>query len=250
MRRKPAHLDMLPLLDVIMVIVFVFATIQEKELESTRDDHARATAAMDQKAASLAERLKDAERRADEGEVFQQVAERLERLLKAARVVSEQREKERARLKEELQAAKQAANKKLAKNLHRYQMESVLEALLKRSSVVEVELGPGPTEGADIGSRCCYRKDPRAQKWSACGIMPADGARVAEWLRGAAAGMMSTLAETKGGNALVIIRQGEGAIWRSGEKLQQLFRSREPDRRGFVEVLPLPLAKGCNGGGG
>ena len=43
-RRSSRHIDMLPLLDVFMVVLFVFATIQEDEHEAERAEFERIVA--------------------------------------------------------------------------------------------------------------------------------------------------------------------------------------------------------------
>ena len=61
-RRSIRHIDMLPLLDVFMVVLFVFATIQEDEHEAERIEFERLVAQLDGQQAEAATRLEVAER--------------------------------------------------------------------------------------------------------------------------------------------------------------------------------------------
>jgi hypothetical protein len=210
-RRPLTKLDLLPLLDVILVVVFVLATI----VEGREEVHASAEAANAQRIDVLT---------AD----------------------SENLKRDAADAQDRLEALRQSAEETLDERFggsEDYRQESLMEHLLKRSSIVEVELDTAV--GPDPASRCCYRTDPRRDGWLTCGDMPANAEAQPDWVNGDGRGLFTALSETKAGNAMVVIRQGYGAIWRSGERLRRTVRSREPDRRGYVEVLPFEVAKAC-----
>lgn len=111
-RRSNRHIDMLPLLDVFMVVLFVFATIQEGEHEAERAEFERLATQLDvsarQQQAVAATRLKVAERGAADAK---DTAERLAAQLDAS---AQQQAEVTARLEaaeREAADAKDAADK-------------------------------------------------------------------------------------------------------------------------------------------
>ena len=81
-RRSSRHIDMLPLLDVFMVVMFVFATIQEDEHEAERAESEHLAAQLDaseQQQAEVTARLEVAEREAADAKAeFEHLAAQLD----------------------------------------------------------------------------------------------------------------------------------------------------------------------------
>ncbi len=249
MKRRGAGVDLLPLLDVMMTVTFTFATIREVELggavtvaATARTERLRA----EERAVSAEDQRRDAVTRAAAAEALadRATAQRAASETVRAAAVAAQKHLER-----KLADANHEA-KLLRERAHAApdgeRIDSVLAHLLKRSSVVEVEL-VGVVEGAGgvPENRCCFRADPRGAQWASCGVLPAQAADLDEWARDAGE-LFRALEETKGGNAIAVVRQASSATYRSGEKLERFIRERVPDRTVYREERGLDLpARSC-----
>ncbi|NVB38995.1 hypothetical protein G6O69_14225 [Pseudenhygromyxa sp. WMMC2535] len=232
-RRRSRHaVDMLPLLDVFMVVLFVFATIQESELDSTTSERDSATRALDaarDRNAALEEALAEtralARGAASELEAYAQACGPREAggpRCPAAHTPDAQRY---AELRE---------------------LEAIHERLLDNIGVFEVELEGAPDpEGERLVNRCCVRADPPKGGWVACGEVPGDPEAREAWLDAGGEGLLDVLGRTRGGKAIVLLRQGGRARFRLSNDLAATLRERLPDHRVYdgmtSEALRCPL---------
>ena len=212
MTRRRHRLDLLPLLDVFMVVLFVFATMREQELDASvgREEE------LQDVLASTRLQLVRAERRAD------QAAERDE-IEDAQRAEAAQLREEAEQAREALQALR-AQTEAAAPGEDVVRQHEVYRRLLDHFTVYEIEIAGVEVESA-IGNRCCYRVDVQ-QGWRTCGDVPAVAADREAWLDAGGGGLLDALRKTKGGNALTIVRQDEVATHRVAAKLGELLRRR------------------------
>lgn len=223
MRRERHRLDLLPLLDVFMVVLFVFATIQEQRLDETTRD-----------ATALAQEL-DAAKRA--------LVEREAELLAAADGTELEAVRERLRERDatiaEVKANAQATIAGLAAGDDAVRRQSVLVKLLDRYSVFEIEIAGDADETGAVINRCCYRTDPLSTTWTPCGAIPSVAQARTTWWDEGGGGLDLALRRTKGGNAMTIIRQDERASWRIAARLEELLRDRFADQQVYDEGVTL-----------
>ena len=231
-RRSIRHIDMLPLLDVFMVVLFVFATIQEDEHEAERAEFERLVAQLDvsarQQQAEAATRLKEAERGAADAKAeserlaaqlnasAQQQAEVIARLEVAERDAADAKEatnKLRAKVasfvKPFTPSKKDAPGGDDAQEVDEAlrQLE-VLDKLLDHYTVFEIEVvGEADADGSAVTNRCCYRTDTFKTPWKSCETVPYGKAELDAWLQDGGDGLVAALRRTKGGNAMTVIRQ-------------------------------------------
>lgn len=238
MKRRRHSLDLLPLLDVFMVVLFVFATIQERQL----GDSASASAAMERELAALKARVA-------EPEAASETIARL-RADQAASAASETAAQgalaDAQRAQTELHAAMdqlRAAAEDAAKNgttagSEVLRRQEILARLLDHFSVFEIEVD-GEVGGDGVTNHCCYRTEPIDGAWTSCGRLPAVTAELQDWLAEGGAGLIEALRRTRGGNALTIVRQNERATWRIGRKLEEQLRERFPDHKIYGEGVAV-----------
>lgn len=234
MRRRQFHrLDMLPLLDVFMVVLFVFASIQETAHETVTQRSERLVAEL--------------ERTANEGS---QVERRLRAQLETAESAKTRAQDEAARRRAEAETSKaalamlreraEAATERVPENLDEaLRQQEVLSKLLDHFSVFEIEIAGVADDSGAVTNTCCYRADLDASGWISCGTVPAPLAEVEDWLEDGAAGLLDALRRTKGGNAMTLIRQDETATYRIASTLEAGLRSRFPDHKLYNEGVAL-----------
>ncbi|PCC67921.1 hypothetical protein SAMN02745121_04736 [Nannocystis exedens] len=227
MKRRRRHaLDLLPLLDVFMVVLFVFATIQEGQLDAS----ATAAAALEAELQQLRARQIDPDelarlRRAEATATADVAAARAE-LARASETQTELR----AALEQLRTAAEQAAATATTSGAEALRRQEVLARLLDHFSVFEIEID-GELAGDAVVNHCCYRTEPLAGAWKTCGVMPAATAELQDWLADGGAGLADALRRTRGGNAMTIVRQNERATWRVARKLEEQLRERFPEHK-------------------
>ena len=209
MRRVRHRLDLLPLLDVFMVVLFVFATIQEQKLDL-------ATRALQSREAEL-------QSAPDAGE--------------AAAMRERVRELEDTLV--EMRASAQATLAGLAAGDDAVRRQSVLVKLLDRYSVFELEISGDIDENGAVINRCCYRTDPLSQTWTSCGEIPAVALARETWWDEGGGGLDLALRRTKGGNAMTIVRQDERASYRMAARMEELLRDRFADQQIYDEGVSL-----------
>ena len=214
MRRHRHRLDLLPLLDVFMVVLFVFATIQEQRLDET-------TRALKAREAEL-----QAEPDPQVGAPGEADALR-ERLRQAESTIAQVRADARATIAG-LAAGDDAVRR-----------QSVLAKLLDRYSVFELEIAGSVDESGAVVNRCCFRTDPMADAWTDCGAIPPVSTDRTAWWDEGGGGLDLALRRTKGGNAMTVIRQDERASYRIAASMEELLRDRFPDHQIYDEGVSL-----------
>lgn len=251
--QKP--LDMLPLLDVMMVILFAFATIQEGKLADTDEER-------DAKTVALAELIEERDTLADESDQLRKERDVAQEKLDKAEIDKKIREIEQ--LTEMLQA-KLDENKQLKEREKALDMENlrqknaldaleadlrklkelpesqsraeqerknqILERLLEKNKVLEIEMkGTVGTDGL-VTNHCCYRTDPTSQTWESCGAIPPLSENMTRWMQEDRYGLAKALRKTFGGNAITIIRRDNTTTRIVGEALTKLVQQEFPEQK-------------------
>ncbi len=219
-RRTQRALDLLPLLDVFMVILFVFATIQEREvhvssqeLEALRGELARARGELaDVEGQARRDRaaLEAAEAAATQSESEKLAAARRE--LEAAQSAEKRARMESKRSREAVDQIRARVTEQLAsigQGEEVVRREDVLTKLLHQFSVFEIDLVGEEAADGGVINHCCFRVDPFVEAWGSCGRVPAESEALRQWIRQGAGGLEDALRQTRGGNAMTIIRQDE-----------------------------------------
>lgn len=226
-RRRRHQIDLLPLLDVFMVVLFVFATIQEQRLDDTTRDAER-----------LGQRLEAADRALAATAARDRAARQVEDDRKATALTEAQAEAQQ--LRDELQRQRKAVIDErlgVAELLtrmglpeHTLERLQLLSRLLEKHGVLEIELvGRAGDDGVPV-NHCCYRVDPLRDEWHTCGRVPLLAEERERWLDDGANGLTEDLRRTKGGNAMTLVRQDLGVSHGAARHLAELLRSRFPDR--------------------
>ena len=235
MKRRRRHgLDLLPLLDVFMVVLFVFATIQEQQLDVSEHE----LAALRAEASAL--RAASVMRAADPSPAATALArEQSEQALRSEVIATRDELVELkgalARLRQAAEAAAATGATSGAEVLRR---QEVFKKLVDQFSVFEIEIDGALVDGV-VHNRCCYRTEPLSSEWRACGEAPAAADDLRAWLAVGGAGLVDALRRTKGGNALTIVRQNERATFRIGRKLEEQLRDRFPDHKIYDEGVAV-----------
>ncbi len=238
MKRRRHSLDLLPLLDVFMVVLFVFATIQERALGDT----AEAEAAIERELELLKNReaapaIGEAEAKRLRDEHAASAAASREAMAAVTEAQADQAELHAAmdRLRA---AAEDAAKNGTTAGSEVLRRQEILARLLDHFSVFEIEVD-GEIGEAGVINHCCYRSEPIEGAWKSCGQLPAATAELQDWLASGGAGLLEALRRTRGGNALTIVRQNERATWRVGRKLEEQLRERFPDHKIYGEGVAV-----------
>jgi hypothetical protein len=241
--RRRHRLDLLPLLDVFMVVLFVFATMQEHELDVSTERRQQLRDELDvaqqqlgvaqsklatAQATTITEATAAAEQARAEAEQAQQRARQTSEALQALRTETE------------------AALESFAPGEDAVRQHEVYRRLLDHFTVYEIEIhGVGGDDA--VVNRCCYRVDVQSDTWRSCGEVPAAQAQRQGWLDDTGRGLVEALRRTKGGNALTIVRQDEVATYRIASKLGELLRQRFDDHEIYAGMT-APGAVDCTGG--
>ncbi|MFV8749477.1 hypothetical protein ACNOYE_02870 [Nannocystaceae bacterium ST9] len=246
--RTRRSVDMLPLLDVFMVVLFVFATIQEHELE----DSSEALATLERRVEVL-----EVENQAQRGWIA--AAERREQAL-ADQLAAAELEAAKVRdLDEQLAEFRRLCGKatpggplcpaiELDPKTVQEQLatDTLLARLFDNVAVFEIELqGEVDLEREVLRNHCCFRSDPPDGAWQDCGELPSALTEQAAWIADGGQGLLDGLRRTRGGNAIVLIRQGGKARYRLTNDLADALREQLPDHGiyddGEVAELACPL---------
>lgn len=248
MKRRRHGLDLLPLLDVFMVVLFVFATIQEHEL----DDSAQAIAATTTQLAELEAELA----RAREAQVS---AEARATLLDEQRDAAQREAAKLPALEAELAEYRElcgepkpggprcpAIELEPQTTAERLATDALLARLFDNVAVFEIELqGEVDLVQGLRFNHCCFRADPPKGEWRTCGDVPSDSGTRSTWIDDGGQGLLDGLRRTRGGNAIVLLRQGAIADYRLTNDLADALREQLPDHRiyddGEVAELDCPL---------
>ncbi len=220
------RLDMLPLLDVFMVVLFAMTT-------STTDTATTTDAPADADAPTSSE-VRDS--KADDQEALAEARgarDRAEAALSQAQQSSQDAAQRTQALAEALEDLRADATRRGGSPRE----SEVLERLLDQFSVFEIELAGEPGE-AGVRNRCCFRSDLQDQ-WRSCGAVPALEIDREHWLEDGGEGLLEVLRRTKGGNALTLVRQDEDATYRIAGALEDALRERLPEHRIYNEGVSL-----------
>ena len=272
-RRSSRHLDMLPLLDVFMVVLFVFATIQEDEHEAERAEFDRFVAQLHvtarQQQAEAAARLKVAERGAADAKAESEhlaaqldasaqqqakVTARLEAAEREAAYAKEAADKLRAEVasvvKQFILSNKDTPGVDDARGVDEFlRREEVLDKLLNHFTVFEVEV-VGEADADSMTNRCCYRTDTSKTPWKSCETVPYREAELDAWLQDGGDGLVSALRRTKGGNAMTVIRQDTTASYDVVHNLSASLRKFFPEHEIYSMIpkeSPTLVSRLCGG---
>ena len=274
-RRSIRHIDMLPLLDVFMVVLFVFATIQEDEHEAERAEFERLVAHLNvsarQQQAEAATRLDVAERGAADAKVeserlaaqldasVQQQAEVTARLEAAEREAADAKEAADKLRVEVASVVKQfiLSNRDTlgvddAQGVDEFlRREEVLDKLLDHFTVFEVEIvGEADADRNTLTNRCCYRTDTSKTPWKSCETVPSRPAELDAWLQDGGDGLVAALRRTKGGNAMTVIRQDTTASHKVARRLEDSLLKFFPEHKIYnmtPEESPTLVSRLCGG---
>ena len=274
-RRSNRHIDMLPLLDVFMVVLFVFATIQEGEHEAERAEFERLATQLDvsarQQQAEAAARIEVAERGAADAKAESErlaaqldasaqqqteVTARLEAAEREAADAKEAADKLRAEaasvVKQFILSNKDAPGGGDAQEVDEFlRREEVLDKLLNHFTVFEVEVvGEADADGGTVTNRCCYRTDTSKTPWKSCETVPHRAAELDAWLQDGGDGLVAALRRTKGGNAMTVIRQDRTATYRVARSLSASLLKFFPEHEIYSmipEESPTLVSRLCGG---
>jgi hypothetical protein len=223
MKRARTRLDLLPLLDVFMVVLFVFATIQEQQVEVTT----QGVEAERERAAALESELAEAQARLAADPPSTQTQELREEL--------RQRDEALAELRAEVRGTLDG----LATGDDAIRERDVLAKLLDRYSVFEIEIDGEIDDSGAVVNHCCFRDDPLSSVWQSCADVPVLEGERGAWLDTGAGGLVAALRRTKGGNAMTIVRQSDRATYRIAAALEGALRERFADHQIYDEGVGL-----------
>lgn len=245
------RLDLLPLLDVFMVVLFVFATIQEQQLgDSTRDAEQ-----LQEQVAQAQQTLEQVQKQQHEFEQAHQ-HEQTQREAEQARenVAKAEAEREVERLRKEVERLRQSVSeheRETRDELERMglpddalQRLDILTRVLDKYSVLEIDIRGRSGEDDVIIHDCCFRADPLGDEWFSCGVVPQRFEDRTVWLDRGADGLVDALRRTKGGNAMTVVRQDQAVGHRIGSRLVEQLRDRFSDQHFYVEE-EVVLADHC-----
>lgn len=233
------RLDLLPLLDVFMVVLFVFATIQEQRLDATvqvRDELAERMADLEEvlRQTRALEQQRD---RQVESEVVAK-AEQRDAALSEVKAEAEHLRRELQKARESFTEQKDEVRASLAEAgvpEEALRRVDLLSRVLDKYSVFEIEVVGSLDEEGAIVNHCCYRVDPLGDGWQSCGEVPQTEEERENWLEGGAGGLTQALRRTKGGNAMTLVRQDQRTTHRIATKMVDLLRERYSDQHFYAE---------------
>jgi biopolymer transport protein ExbD len=223
-------IDMLPLLDVFMVVLFVFATIQETQLDDS-------VHALDQAHEALARATEERDQQAERAEQLDEQVSQLEPQLERQAARVEELEQLLAQYEAECGPRKLTGPVCPPASVNpdakaQAEMAALQERLLDNIAVFEIDIEgvPDLTTG-ELHNRCCFRAGPPNGEWRSCGEVPSMEDEMLTWLDDGGAGLVAGLGRTHGGNAVVLLRQGDEARYRVSNDLAELLRQRMPSHR-------------------
>lgn len=243
MRKR--NLDMLPLLDVFMVVLFVFATIQEGELDSTvREVDELKAQLLEAQAMAAAESA----RAAMQGAELELQAQQKDQ---AAQLEAELADYQRAcgprRPGDPLCPAADAEAREQA------EVAVMQEQLLSNIAVFQIEIaGEVDLESGRVINHCCFRADPPQGEWQRCGAVPSAKAEQSDWFDEGADGLREQLRQTRDGYAIILLQQDLPARYQLTKDFSQLLSSRLREHYVYdngvtTDPLQCPLLPGPDG---
>jgi hypothetical protein len=213
-------IDMLPLLDVFMVVLFVFATIQEGQLDVTATQLDQAE--HDRVVAELTAATESARAAALSAELAVRTSEAARAAELAQQIDAYEHVCGPRTEGGPLCPAAEPDTRELA------EVAAVHEQLLSHLAVFEVQIG-GERTSNQILDHCCVRVDPPRGEWRSCGVIPfGDGPR-ADWFDDGGEGLREVLRETRDGYAIVLMKQDLAASYQVSKDLSRLLHERMRD---------------------
>lgn len=216
MRKKP--LDMIPFVDIMIVVLFIFATIEEGEHEASEAPE------------KVAELEKENERLNAE----------------LAKLGGQKRTAELER--DELSKAVEASKDQIDQSLEARRKNEVIGALLGEAQVIEVEI-EGEPGAEDTVNRCCFRRFSLKGEWKTCGVVPNDPDERTRWLDDGAGGLLTELNATGATPTMVLIRQEKDAAYNISDKLGEQVRGRTPIKKTYSITVDTPVERCVPAGG-
>lgn len=217
-------IDMLPLLDVFMVVLFVFASIQEGQLDSSTQ--ALETAKHELLDAQLSAATESARAAA--------LAVELE-------VVAQERREIRAHhdeLASELAAYERACGPRTddgpicpaatPESRELVEIATVHQQVMANVAVFELEIS-GEVQANGLVNHCCFRPNPPEGEWQRCGVVPSHATARADWFDEGGDGLRDALRQTRDGYAIVLVQQDGAASYQIGQDLSNLLHARLRD---------------------
>lgn len=200
-------IDMLPLLDVFMVVLFVFATIQEGQLDDS---------------AALLEQAENARLAAEVTAATESARAAALSLEHASQVAAYEQACGPRVANGPLCPAADDDTRELA------EVAAVHEQLLTHVAVFEVEIA-GELQPNQIVDHCCVRIDPPKGEWQRCGVIPAGEQQRADWFDDGGEGLRDILRETRDGYAIVLLKQDLSASYQVSKDFAWLLQERLRD---------------------
>ena len=227
---------MLPLLDVFVVVLFVFATIQEEEKRAESEHLAAQLDASVRQRAEVTVRLEAAEREVADAK---EAADKLRAEVASA-------------VKQFILSNKDTPGVDDARGVDEFlRREEVLEKLLNHFTVFEVEVvGEAAADDGPPTNRCCYRTDTSKTPWKSCETVPYGAAELDAWLQDGGDGLVAALRRTKGGNAMTVIRQDTMTTHEVARDLSASLRKFFPEHEIYSMIpkeSPTLVSRLCGG---
>lgn len=210
-------IDMLPLLDVFMVVLFVFATIQEGQLDDTTSQLELA------ENARLAAELTAATESARAAVLSAELAVSAPEAARAAELTTRLADYERACGPRVPDGPLCPAAKPDTREL--VEVAAVHEQLLSHIAVFELEIA-GERRSNQILDHCCVRADPPRGEWRRCGVIPTGEGPRADWFDDGGEGLREVLRETRDGYAIVLLKQDLAASYQVSKDVARLLHER------------------------
>lgn len=201
MHRTRHRVDLLPLLDVFMVVLFVFASIQEETLQHTQAEHADVLAQARQQDVRLA--MADAAWVRANAEV-----ERLEQALA-------------------IEQTRAHADEVALGGVEALRQRDLLARMRAGAMFVEVEVSGRSNDDGSIINHCCYRIGEGT--WHSCGDVPVTRDALEQW-RVSDPDFVQVLGAPKAdGPRFVFVRQNAAATYAIATRIGDVLRARYRD---------------------
>jgi hypothetical protein len=217
-------IDMLPLLDVFMVVLFVFASIQEGQLDSsTQELEAAKQRLLDAQLTAATESARAAALSMELEVVAQERRELNQRVIDLATQVADY---ERACGPRSADGPLCPAATPESREL--VEIATVHEQVLANVAVFEIEIA-GEIQGDALVNHCCFRPNPPEGEWQRCGVVPSNATARSDWFDEGGDGLRDALRQTRDGYAIVLVQQDGAAAYQIGQDLSNLLHERLRD---------------------
>jgi hypothetical protein len=221
--RPPRTVDMLPLLDIILVVLFVFATIDEGEQSKSQGEVRR----LEQEIVDFEKRNKEVvDDFFKEQQTTAQLQAELENLRLENAAAVEELKAQAADTQERLKAAEDAFKEIAQTKVQINKQDTVtLEEIERVRSNFESIVNEGIilTElSINSDNSCCFRQNNKGD-WRRCGLLTPETFDEGWLLRGEGQEIFRELQRVKGGNGVVIIAQHRSSYGAMRYRLRELI---------------------------